>query len=131
MNTRLKFGDFIIVIIIIISSIGIFFISKNKINTNTTGDKYAVVQVNGVEIERIKIDNDSDGLLLPIETEFGYNLLEFTSDGVRSKEASCPDQIDVKQGFIYNAGETIICLPNRMVVEIITEVNVDDVDVVN
>lgn len=130
MNIKLKFGDYVLVIIILFISIGIFFISKKNVSS-VSGDKYASIQINGVEIKRIKIDESSDGLLVPLETEFGYNLLEFTKDGVRSIEASCPDQIDVKQGFIYNAGETIVCLPNRMIVEIITEVYVDDVDVVN
>lgn len=133
MNTKLKIGDFIVIIIILIASFGIFFISNNRINTTNNGEKYAVIYVNGKEIDRVKIGNENAGKELPINTEFGYNKLLFSEDGVRSIEASCPDKIDVKQGFIYRPGETIVCLPNRMVVEIIIEntVDVDEVDLVN
>lgn len=131
MNTKFKIGDYVVILIIILLSTGILFVSKNNISKSSVGKKYASIQVNGVEIDRILIDESTDGMTYPINSEFGYNLLEFSKDGVRSIEATCPDQIDVKQGFIYNSGETIVCLPNRMVVEIITEVDVDDVDVVN
>lgn len=131
MKIKLKIGDILLIVFIFILSIGILYVSNKRLINNDTKKKYAIIQVNGVEVNRIKIDKDSEGLILPIESEFGRNVLEFTSDGVRSIEASCPDQIDVKQGFIYNVGETIICLPNRMVVEIVTEANVNDVDVVN
>lgn len=133
MNIKLKIGDFIVIILIVIISIGIFFISNKKINNPVTGEKYAVIYVNGVEKDRIKISEENAGLEVPLHTEFGYNKLLFSEDGVRSIEADCPDKIDVKQGFIYKPGETIVCLPNRLVVEIISteESDVDEVDLVN
>lgn len=38
-------------------------------------------------------------------------------------EADCPDQICVKHEPISHAGETIICLPNRVVVTIVSDEN--------
>lgn len=38
-------------------------------------------------------------------------------------EADCPDQICVKHEPISLAGETIICLPNRVVVTIVSDEN--------
>ena len=32
--------------------------------------------------------------------------------------ADCPDQLCIHQGPIHIQGETIVCLPNRVVVEI-------------
>ena len=34
------------------------------------------------------------------------------------KEASCPDKLCVKQGKIHRDGESIICLPNQVVIEL-------------
>jgi len=34
-------------------------------------------------------------------------------------EADCPDKICVKHTNIKNAGETIICLPHKLVIEIV------------
>ena len=44
------------------------------------------------------------------------NLLEITGGRVRMREARCPDQTCVEQGYIKTAGESIICLPNQVVV---------------
>lgn len=128
-----KIGDFLVVLAILMLSFGIFFISKEKIYSDNLKNKYASIQVNGKEIKKIDINDNSDGLQVPIETEYGYNLLEFTNNGVKSIEASCPDKIDVKQGLITKPGEIIVCLPNRLVVEIKENStnNVDKVDLVN
>ncbi|MFR4337598.1 MAG: NusG domain II-containing protein [Lachnospira pectinoschiza] len=34
-------------------------------------------------------------------------------------DADCPDKLCVKTGMISKTGETIVCLPHRVVVEII------------
>ena len=44
--------------------------------------------------------------------------MEILKGKVRVIEADCPDELDVKQGFIENVGQVIVCLPNRVVVEI-------------
>lgn len=131
MKNMLKIGDYLIVLMILLVSYGIFFISNNKLN-NSSMEKFVSIQVNGSEIKKVKLDSSSNGLILPIETDYGYNVLEFTDSSVRSIEASCPDKIDVKQGYISNPGETIVCLPNRLLVEIVSiDTNVNEVDLVN
>lgn len=129
----MKIGDYSIILLILIMSFVIFFVFKNNIEILNNSNKYATITVNGEEIEKIEINSETNGLEMPIETEFGYNLLEFSDQGVRSVEASCPDKIDVLQGYITDPGEMIVCLPNRLVVEIVSEqnTNVDEVDVVN
>lgn len=134
MKKVLKIGDFLLILAILICSFVIFFISKNKLKDyNFTGKKYASIQVNGKEIKKVEISKNNEGYKYSVDTEYGHNLLEFTENGVKSIEASCPDQIDVKQGLITKPGEIIVCLPNRLVVEIISESNndVNEIDVVN
>ncbi len=126
----MKIGDYIIVAIIVAISVAIFIYSGSRINKNVIS-KSASIQINGKEVERVVFTKDIVGTTKVIESEFGRNVLEFGEGKVRSIEADCPDQIDVLQGYISEVGETIVCLPNRMVVEIIDNVNADDVDVVN
>ncbi len=126
----MKIGDYIIVAIIVAISVAIFIYSGSRINKNVIS-KSASIQINGKEVERVVFTKDIVGTTKVIESEFGRNILEFGEGKVRSIEADCPDQIDVLQGYISEVGETIVCLPNRMVVEIIDNVNADDVDVVN
>ena len=48
--------------------------------------------------------------------------IKIEEDGtVSMTEADCPDQLCVKQGKIKAFGESIICLPNKVVLEIVTE----------
>lgn len=109
-------GDKILIIFVIILS----FLSMGYINRHafSNASKYVSIQVNGKEIKKIIFDEKLIGTTIPIETEFGYNLVEIDDEKVRVIEADCPDKIDVKQGYISRIGETIVCLPNKMVVEI-------------
>lgn len=130
MKLKIKKGDIAVILLIILVNLWLIFNSSKKINTKSQ-NKIAVIQVNGEEIKRVELKKDIVGEKLELNTEFGHNILEFGDGCVRSIEADCPDQIDVKQGYIYNAGETIVCLPNRLVVEIIEDVGEDDIDIVN
>lgn len=109
-------GDrYLIVFVLVLTLISLGFIKTQGLSNE---NKYISVQVNGKEIKRIIYDKKIIGKTIPIETEYGYNLLEIGDDKVRVIEASCPDKIDVKQGYISKIGETIICLPNKLIIEI-------------
>ena len=46
------------------------------------------------------------------------NVLEISRGQAFMKEADCPDHLCMKQGEISHKGETIVCLPNRVVIEV-------------
>lgn len=123
----MKKGDFIL----IFSLLGVFIISFFYINSKFfySNDKYISVQVNGREIKKITFGNEKK--VYPIRTSFGLNILEVDEFGVRVIEASCPDKLDVKFGKIDKVGQAIICLPNRLVVEIKSNSDINELDVVN
>lgn len=59
------------------------------------------------------------------QLETGNHLI--IQDGeVYLDDADCPDKLCVKQGSIKHAGESIICLPNRLVVKIVGSQNTGD-----
>ncbi len=115
MNILTKGDKYLIIFIIVISLVSLFYIKNSTLNV---GEKYVSIQVDGEEIKRIIFDRNIIGKTIPIETEFGYNLIEIGDEKVRVIEADCPDQLDVKQGYISKTGEIIVCLPNRLVIEI-------------
>lgn len=47
------------------------------------------------------------------------NTLEIRDGEAKMKKADCPDQICVNQKAISKAGESIICLPNKVVVSVV------------
>ena len=52
--------------------------------------------------------------------EGGRNLLVIEDGYASVTEASCPDGICIRTGKINKKGQSIICLPNRVSVEVIT-----------
>lgn len=118
----------LIVFVLILTIVSLGFIKKQAFSND---GKYISVQVNGKEVKKIIYDKVIIGKTIPIETEYGYNLLEIGDEKVRVIEASCPDKIDVKQGYIHNIGETIVCLPNRLVVEIKGMDKNNQIDMIN
>lgn len=48
----------------------------------------------------------------------GRNVLVISGDQAYMKEASCPDGLCMHQGKVSRAGQSIVCLPNRVVVKI-------------
>ena len=57
--------------------------------------------------------------------EDGYNLLLIENGMASVTDATCPDQLCVRQRAISKSGESIICLPHRLVVQIEGEGEVD------
>ena len=121
--------DKIVTLIVLLISISLFFIINLK-NLNQ-GNKYISVQINGKEYKQITFDKSNKQRIYPITSKFGKNVIEVENDRVRVIEADCPDKLDVKQGYIKNIGEIIVCVPNRFVIEIKGKNNKDNIDAVN
>ncbi len=118
--------DKVLIVFIAIISISSLFYVKNAATDQS--QKYVSVQVDGEEIKKIIFDKKIIGTTIAIETKFGYNLIEIGDEEVRVIEADCPDQLDVKQGYISRTNEIIVCLPNRLVIEIKGETDDSEVD---
>lgn len=116
-----RFDLFIIIGFLILSGLGIFFMPKKQ------GSK-VVVKVDGQVLYTKSFSKETTQK--KIETAYGYNLLEIGPDYVQVISASCPNKLDVKQGKISRVGESIICLPNHLLVTIEGEVDEDYPDVI-
>lgn len=46
------------------------------------------------------------------------NVIEVTARGVRFAESDCPDQVCVRSGLLTRAGQSAVCLPNRVIVRL-------------
>lgn len=71
----------------------------------------------------------TETVYLDVRTDFGYNMIEISDEGVKVADASCRDKIDVMAGVISEPGQMIICVPNRISVRIVgkNKLNVDKV----
>ncbi len=67
-------------------------------------------------------------LMEPCGIDLEGNTICIEKDGVYMKKADCPDRLCVHSGRITSPGESIVCLPNRVMVEIVNKSS--DVDAV-
>lgn len=79
------------------------------VTVTKNGEKYATYPL--MQDAEIKLSGDQGHATLIIEDGQAY-----------IKDASCSDKLCIKQGKINKNGETIICLPNKLVIT----VNSDD-----
>lgn len=80
----------------------------------SSGDSVAVVR-NGQEEGRYSLLEDN---VYIISGETGYNLLVISGGEAFITDADCPDGLCMKQKPISRKGESIICLPHKLVIQI-------------
>lgn len=84
--------------------------------TRTEGTKLNVT-VDGQIIQTFDLDDD---ITYTIEVgEDNWNTFRIKDGYVEMLEASCPDKVCVNHGSIHYDKETITCLPNKVVLEIV------------
>ncbi|TLS48571.1 NusG domain II-containing protein [Paenibacillus antri] len=115
----MKRGDFWLIGIIVLAAayFMVAYIRQDHAADRYDGKAYAVVTVDGKPFRTIELTESAERY--EIQTEFGYNLLEVKDGGIRMLEADCPDDICIEIGEVRKLGETIVCLPNRVMVEIV------------
>lgn len=85
-------------------------VEGKQIEVSIAGEVYVIKELGSDEM--IEITNDKNEIINVIVIEDGEAYM---------KEASCPDALCIKQGHIYMTKETIICLPNKVTVNVIGE----------
>jgi len=53
---------------------------------------------------------------ITIDQQNRYAVIEIKDKQVRMVSANCPDKLCVKQGYISKAGQSIVCLPQKIVI---------------
>jgi hypothetical protein len=81
-----------------------------------TNKRYVVIKVEREIVKRIEIDDRTQGTY-----KFDFNGNEGEIETVRMKKMSkaiCPREICSKTGWIEKNYETIVCMPNKIIVSI-------------
>ena len=111
----MKKNDVIMIVVIVIIALTVF-VGVNYYGEQNTKDAQAVITIDGKEYGSYPLSEDTT---VKIELEDGkFNLLVIEDGAASVEEASCPDKICVRHKPIDKTGETLVCLPNKVVVEI-------------
>lgn len=114
----IKKWDLVLLIALLLLSLvpeGVFIFSGS--DRMLEGTK-AVVQVNGSVYKEIPLSEHHGTDTFTIQTADGYNTIVVKDQKIGIIEADCPDKICIQEGFIRNPGETTVCLPHKVMIEI-------------
>lgn len=106
-----------ILIITIILIVSLFWIIYNKSGYRDDADSKEInVYVDGDLYGTYRIDIDDT---IDIDSEYGHNTLSVKDNKVCMTDSDCDNNSCINMGAISHSYESIICIPNRVVVEII------------
>lgn len=88
-------------------------------NHVSSGGHIARIYQDGVCIRELDLNRLDAPTTFSVETGTGgWNTVEAEPGRIRIRQADCPDQVCVRQGWISDASVPIVCLPNRLVIQI-------------
>ena len=100
--------------ILIVAVLAISLISLAAIKMTQKDGKEVIVTVDGKEVYKTSIKKDQ---IYQIPEENGTNVMQIKDGKVTMIEATCPDHYCMKQKAVDEHGGSIICLPNKVVIE--------------
>lgn len=112
----MTFSDKAVTIFLIAASLTAMAV-QSFILPKTEGER-VVITVDKNEYASYNFSDVDKEITLKINTEFGSNTVVIDKNSVRVTEADCPDKLDVKAGSINQTNQMIVCLPNRLMIEI-------------
>ncbi|QSF46759.1 NusG domain II-containing protein [Paenibacillus tianjinensis] len=123
----MKRGDFMIIVLVLLLAGSIYGVKW----MNTRGEHYAqgdlkaVITVNGKTYKTIALTKEEQ--TIEIKTKFGHNTLKVYDYGIQMTYSDAPLPIAMEMGFISRPKQQIICIPARLMVEVINpHKSVDD-----
>ena len=101
--------DIILIASLLIAGLVLLLVMRPSSENGST----AVVQVDGVIVARFPLSEDGVHIL-----NDGLNTIEIKDGKVRMMEAKCPNLQCVHQGWISRSYQSIVCLPNKVIITI-------------
>jgi hypothetical protein len=109
-----KITAIVIACIIVISSIGVFA----YMNIIKGSRHIAEIKQDGKVIRTIDLDKIDTAEEIKITYNDGYNIIRVENGRIKIIDADCPDKLCVKTGWITESGQSVICLPHKLIIKI-------------
>ncbi len=112
----MKKNDIVLIAVLLVAAVLVAAGMRIWQMNNTKDTANVVVTIDGQVYGSYPLSEDrTESIELP---DGSYNILTISGGYADVTEASCPDQICVKHNHIRYSGESIVCLPNKVVVTV-------------
>ncbi len=115
----------LVAVILVIAAAGLLFFGLNK-----EVGSYVAVNINGEQTAVYPLSVDTEVTITTGENNENINVLTIKDGKAFVGEANCPDGICAETRAAQYVGETIVCLPHKVVIEIVAENTDSEIDVV-
>ncbi|MCM3362424.1 NusG domain II-containing protein [Niallia sp. Sow4_A1] len=116
------FDIIMVVILLVISFVPMAVFAMNQSKEEEGNKVIAIITQDGKVIREVDLTGHTENEQFMIKGKGKqYNLIEVENEQIRIKEDNSPDQIGVKMGWKGIPGQTIICLPHKVLIEIVAE----------
>lgn len=120
----IKKADIVLFFVLLAVGLAISWVS---LNSGQTGDKVRI-SVGG---ETYGVYDLAQDRTIQVRQNGHTNNIIIEGGHVSMASSDCANQVCVNTGAIYLAGDSIVCLPNRVMVEILSESKGGGVDVIS
>ena len=79
---------------------------------------YAEITVDGKMYKTVALSEHSGEEIFEIKTDDGINVVKIKDNKIGIIEADCPDQVCMNPEYIEKAGESLVCLPHKVMIQI-------------
>ena len=125
-NTNKTKNDIILVaVILLVAAAGLLFVSLTR-----EAGSYAVVKIDGVSTDRYPLNENATVEILTGDNNEFTNTLVIENGKAYVSQANCPDKICAGHKAVTYSGETIVCLPHKVVIEIVSSDNTPPLDAI-
>lgn len=125
----MKRGDFIMILVVLLAAGSIYGYKwfSNHNEHYAQGDLKAVITVNGKAYKTVTLTKEEQ--IIDIRTKFGHNTLKVFDYGIQMTYSDAPLTIALDMGFISRPKQQIICIPARLLIEVVNPgSSIDDDD---
>ena len=125
-RTYLRNDIIFIVALLLLVGVGVLYLivfrsAGDTVRVTVNGEPYGIYPLSQNTVQDIRTGENGSNL----------NRLVILDGKAYIEHASCPDGICVAHRPIFRDGESIVCLPNRVVVTVITEGDDDSPDIIS
>lgn len=117
---KIKPWDKIIIILLLVISFMPYLFLK-VLMPNHYNVTYAKITISGELYKEVPLTGQVKPKEFIIDTGYGINKVLIENEAITITEADCLDAVCIHTGFISEPGESIICLPHRLHIQIIGE----------
>ena len=79
---------------------------------------YAEITVAGKLYETIPLSAHKGEEIIELKTDLGINIIKITDNKIGIIEADCPDKVCMNPKHIEKPGQSLVCLPHKVMIEI-------------